>query len=115
MKTFDIKQALMVGTPDCPRCGCRMIALKNENAKCQISQAATVIKEDGVLKLICFQCRRIESKRKELQMLPPFIRWRIKIDKVTGIFTTFKRWKKRTNDFIYFKIKGGTKRPKNNT
>ena len=70
---------------------------------------AAIIKTDknGVRSLICFQCNRLESKRRDIDMLPFIPRWTKKINNATGIVTTLRRWRKRVNDFIYVNIRGG--------
>lgn len=104
MKTKERKEFLLETTPNCPRCGCKMIiANPTSQGRSAISHAAVLYYGS----LICFGCKRVEDKQVELNRLPFLIRWRIKIDKATDFFTFLRHVKRFINDFIYFKIRGG--------
>lgn len=115
-KRLEWKKELLARSPECPLCGCSMIASPTNVGKKGhgfLSHAAVIhTDKNGVNSLICFQCNRIAAKRRDFDMLPFKTRCRKRIDEATGIFTFLKRWKKRIHDFIYFNIRGGQRRGK---
>ena len=95
------KLELLKDTPDCPCCGCRMVA-DDPTPKGRSTISHAVVLSDG--KVMCFQCHNIRIKKRELNKLPLFKRWSRK----TGLLPLFRRIRKLINQFVYFKIRGGS-------
>lgn len=85
----------------CTKCGCKL-KISEKISNCNTNEA---ILKNGTL--ICYQCHRIECKRKEIENLPFLKRWKKKIDIITGIFTVFRKFRAFVNQIYYFKIKKG--------
>lgn len=98
-----LKQQMLIKQPRCLICTAKLV-VSNKNKKFGQQSNAAIIDGD---KLICFQCRRIASKKKDFANLPLFTRWRKKLDHFTGIPSFIRLIRKRWNQFIYFKIYGG--------
>ena len=81
-----------------------MIAIKDNPRRSYPSHAA-ILGADGV---ICFQCRRIESKKTEIAEMPFFRRWRARIDSATGIFSAIKKTRGSVNKWWYLTVCGNT-------
>lgn len=99
-----LKQQMLIKQPRCPVCTAKLVVTNTNKKFWKISNAAII---DGD-KLICFQCRRITAKKKDFANLPLRIRWRKKLDNFTGIPKLLRLIRKRWNQFIYFKVYGGT-------
>ena len=80
-----------------------MIALRENPKYSYPSHAAMLV---GESRMICYQCYRLECKKKEFEKLPTPIRWRIKFDELTGIPTLLKRIRGKINKFWYLKVLG---------
>lgn len=96
------KIELLKTIPNCPRCGCKMIVLNKKPINSYPSHAA-MLYNNG---LICFQCLRIEDKKKELDKLPFYPRMKKKLDMATGIPSWIKRTRKRINNWWYLGVLG---------
>jgi hypothetical protein len=97
------KQALLLMQPKCPSCGCHMVIHQPRKGVQMVSHAAVEL--NGAL--ICYACHNRAMKEVRLNALPLFPRMKRKIDRVIPIFSLFRRMRKMTNQFYYFKIKGG--------
>lgn len=104
MNKYELKQQMLIKQPRCPICTVNLVVTYRNKKFGKQSNAAII---DGD-RLICFQCRRITAKKKDFANLPLRIRWRKKLDKFTGIPKLLRLIRKRWNQFIYFKVYGGT-------
>jgi hypothetical protein len=99
-----LKQKMLTEQPRCSLCVVKLVVPKTNKNFGQRSNAA-IINGD---RLICFQCRRLEAKKKDFANLPLRTRWKKQLDNFTGIPSFLRLIRKRWNQFIYFKIYSGT-------
>jgi uncharacterized protein with PIN domain len=96
---FDLKKQLFQINKHCSRCECKLVLLDNKNQKA-VSHFA-VLDNDNTL--ICYRCKRIESKKKELANMPLLYR----INKKINSFIPIRQWRLRFGHFIYRNTKQG--------
>lgn len=100
-----LKLELLKTTPHCPHCGCKMAAVDPCPSRSKrISHAAVLVNHQTAI--ICFQCKRIEDKKKDFARLPFTTRFVKKFDEYTNILTFFKRLKGKYNKFYWTKVLG---------
>ena len=109
MNKYQKKLAMLERIPNCTRCGCKMVATKDQRLiDCgRISHAATIKCFDGDETLICYQCNRLLSKANDFARLPLKTRTKLRIEKATGLFTFLRHIRKSIKWFYYFKIRRG--------